>query len=45
MELALGYKTIQDGKVNKERHDTGTIMDYYDNNGNYNNTYWNSDPV
>jgi len=45
MELALWYKTIQDGKINKEWNDTWTILDYYDNNGNYKNTYWNTDPV
>lgn len=45
LDMNIWYKSLQDAKVAKKREWTGTLMDSYDANGNYKNTYRSKDPV
>ena len=44
-EINLSYKLAQDWQYKWVSVPNGTILDQYNANGNYKNTYWGSDPV
>lgn len=41
----IWMKQLQDGEYQAPSEATGTLLDLYNSNGNYKNTYWSKDPV